>query len=169
MMLWKRTTAPDGIRDPGRPPLFHVEPARAGGIARALRTLAELVRAGSRVQHRPTIAQLRTMAMLDGRSPASYRLDPAVNPLPASLPTDFPHGQVGLLIDHAGGRRVVLPTAGASRSERGCRTVTVRQRQRRTASCRRRPPCSRPIPASRALRTGRRLNPIPERPGPRLA
>ena len=112
MQLWNRTTGPDGIRDRGGPPLFHVEPRVVGRVVRALRTLAELLRAGSRVQHRPTIAQLRTMAMLDGRSPASYRLDPGVNPLPASLPTDFPNGQVGLLIDHAGGRRVVLPNGG---------------------------------------------------------
>ena len=69
----------------------------------------ELVRPGVRVHHRPTLAQLRTMAAVGGHSPASYPLDAAVNWLPESLPADFPHGSVGLRFAHAGGELVALP------------------------------------------------------------
>jgi hypothetical protein len=69
----------------------------------------ELARSGGRLHHRPTVAQLRTMAALDGYAPASYRLDAAVNWLPESLPADFPHGTDGLRFAHAGGELVALP------------------------------------------------------------
>ena len=49
------------------------------------------------------------MASLDGRRPTTYRLDAAVNWLPESLPTDFPHGTDGLRFAHPGGELVVLP------------------------------------------------------------
>jgi hypothetical protein len=48
------------------------------------------------------------MAMLGGVSPASYRLEAGVNWLPESLPSDFPHGSVGLRFAHAGGESVAL-------------------------------------------------------------
>ena len=98
----KRTTAPDGIPgSPGPPP--------AGGIAGGLHVAYELARSHRRLHHRPTVAQLRTMAALGGRKPASYRLDAAANWLPESLPADFPHGSDGLRFAHAGGELVALP------------------------------------------------------------
>ena len=111
-MHWKRTTAPDGIPgSPGPPPTadHSVAARRVGRVSAALRIARELVRSGVRVHHRPTLAQLRTMAALDGHSPASYPLDPAMSWLPESLPADFPHGGVGLRFAHAEGERVALP------------------------------------------------------------
>jgi hypothetical protein len=96
MHRWKRTTAPDGIPGTTGPP-------------RLAHTAFELARAGRRLRHRPTLAQLRTMAALDGHSPASYRLDAAVNWLPEYLPADFPHGSVGLRFAYADGELVALP------------------------------------------------------------
>jgi hypothetical protein len=71
--------------------------------------VVELARERRRLTHRPTVAQLRAMARLGGRRPCSYRLDPAVNWLPESLPLDFPHGASGLCFAHRGGEVVVLP------------------------------------------------------------
>src|SRR5690242_17295522 len=102
-MPWKRTTAPDGIPgSPGPPPMAdHPAPARRANCAGvALRVARELARPGLRMHQRPTLAQLRTMAALDGHSPASYPLDAVVNWLPESLPADFPHGSVGLRFAH---------------------------------------------------------------------
>jgi hypothetical protein len=45
-----------------------------------VRALRELARSPE-VRHWPTRNELRLMAILDGRAPATYRLDPAVNPL----------------------------------------------------------------------------------------
>ena len=111
-MLWKRTTAPDGIPgSPGPPPMADQarDATRTGRISTSLRIGRELVRSSVRLHHRPTRAQLRTMAALDGHSPASYPLEPAVSRLPESLPADFPHGRVGLRFTHADGELVTLP------------------------------------------------------------
>jgi hypothetical protein len=74
-----------------------------------LRVARELARSSVRLHHRPTLAQLRAMAALDGHSPASYPLDPAVSWLPEALPADFPHGSIGLRFTHADGELVTLP------------------------------------------------------------
>src|SRR3954447_11218545 len=95
-MLRKRTTVSGGVPGTTGPP-------------RPVHAAFELARAGRRLRHRPTLAQLRTMAALGGSSPASYRLDAAVNRLPEALPADFPHGSVGLRFRHAGGELVALP------------------------------------------------------------
>src|SRR5690349_1559587 len=103
-MSWKRTTAPDGIPgSPGPSGTANDAPTapRASHVGAALRIGRELVRPSGRVQHQPTRAQLRTMAALDGHSPASYPLDPAVSQLPDALPADFPHGSIGLRFAHA--------------------------------------------------------------------
>jgi hypothetical protein len=108
----KRTTAPDGIPgSPGPPQGEHQLAAvrRPGRVGIALRIARELALSSVRVHHRPTLAQLSTMAVLDGHSPASYPLDRAVNWLPDSLPADFPHGSVGLRFTHADGELVALP------------------------------------------------------------
>jgi hypothetical protein len=44
--------------------------------------LVELARSHRRLAHRPTVAQVRTMARFDGRDPCSYLLDPSVNIVP---------------------------------------------------------------------------------------
>jgi hypothetical protein len=111
-MHWKRTTAPDGIPGSPGPPgtAGHaVAERRAPRALRGLRIAREIMRSSGRLRHRPTVAQLRTMAVLGGFAPASYRLDAAVNWLPESLPADFPHGAVGLRFAHPGGEQVVLP------------------------------------------------------------
>ena len=111
-MLWKRTTAPDGIPgSPGPPVTANDAPTarRSSHVGVALRIGRDFVRPSARMQHRPTGAQLRTMAALDGHSPASYPLDPAVSRLPDALPADFPHGRDGLRFAHAGGEIVALP------------------------------------------------------------
>ena len=109
----KPTTVPDGISGPmgpPRPPVKEVT-ARERRIprSRVLRVCVELVRQRRRLRHRPTMAQLRTMAWFDGREPCSYRLDRAVNWLPESLPVGFPYGALGLCFAHEGGEIVVLP------------------------------------------------------------
>jgi hypothetical protein len=92
----KRTTAPDGIRGvigpPPERPVKGNEPRERLTPAMAARVALELARERRRLSHRPTMAQLRTMARFGGRAPSSYRLDRAVNWLPESLPLEFPHG-----------------------------------------------------------------------------
>ena len=108
----KRTTGPDGSGPLGRserPVNGELSLARRITPTRVSRVAVELARERRSLAHRPTVAQLRTMARLDGRAPCSYRLDAAVNWLPESLPVGFPHGADGLCFAHAGGEVVVLP------------------------------------------------------------
>jgi hypothetical protein len=110
----KRTTAPDGIRGVKGPPTkrpvkAEVPPERRISPGKVARAAVALARERRRLVHRPTVAQLRTMARLGGRQPSSYRLDRTVNWLPESLPVDFPHGASGLCFAHPGGEVVVLP------------------------------------------------------------
>jgi hypothetical protein len=110
----KRTTAPDGIRGVIGPPAerpvkAEIPPERRISPGKVERAAVELTRERHRVRHRPTMAQLRTMARFGGRRPCSYRLERAVNWLPESLPLDFPHGASGLCFAHPGGEVVVLP------------------------------------------------------------
>jgi hypothetical protein len=110
----KRTTAPDGIvgvmgPPDGRPVSGVIAPERRITVGRAAHVAVELARERRRLSHLPTWAQLEMMARLDGSRPCSYRLDPAVNWLPESLPADFPHGASGLCFAHRGGAIVVLP------------------------------------------------------------
>ncbi len=110
----KRTTAPDGVRGVKGPPTkrpvkAEIPPERRISPGKVARAAVELARECRRVRHRPTVAQLRTMARFGGRQPCSYRLDRAVNWLPESLPVDFPHGASGLCFAHPGGEVVVLP------------------------------------------------------------
>jgi hypothetical protein len=110
----KSTTAPDGIRGVMGPPCWRpvkrvIPPERRITPGRAARVVVELARERRRLRHMPTLGQLEMMARLAGTQPGSYRLDPAVNWLPESLPTDFPHGATGLRFTHRGGEVVVLP------------------------------------------------------------
>ena len=93
-MLRKRTTAP-GVSGPtGRPerPVKGRTRPSGGSRRRGSRGRRSSWRASAGGWHRPTMAQLRTMAGFGGRQPSTYRLDRAVNWLPESLPVDFPHG-----------------------------------------------------------------------------
>jgi hypothetical protein len=118
-MLRKRTTGP-GVSGPlgrsERPVKAHVASEWRITPSRISRVAVELARERRRIAHRPTVAQLRMMALLDGRAPSSYRLDPDVNWLPESLPVGFPHGADGLCFAHAAARSWWCPTATGSRS-----------------------------------------------------
>ena len=112
MIHRKRTTGPGVPGSTGRPerPVMWKEfPEWRMTRSRLARAVIELARERRRLAHVPMMAQLRMMAGFDGRSPSTYRLDPAVNWLPECLPVDFPHGADGLRITHAYGESVLLP------------------------------------------------------------
>ena len=50
---------------------------RYAEVRRTLRALGRLVRARRRIEHVPTLMQVRAMAHFDGREPSSYLLDPS--------------------------------------------------------------------------------------------
>ncbi len=52
------------------------------GLRRIAAAIVELARSRRRLAHRPTVAQVRTMARFEGREPCSYLLDPLVNFVP---------------------------------------------------------------------------------------
>ncbi len=93
---------------------------RGAEIRRTLRALGRLALARGRVEHVPTLMQVRAMAHFDGRDPSSYLLDPKVNFVP-ELPFggEDPLGQQALRFtgeDASSGRRVdlvALPDGGA--------------------------------------------------------
>ena len=55
------------------------------GRRRIAAAIVELARSRRRVAHRPTVAQVRTMARFEGREPCSYLLDPRVNSVPEMI------------------------------------------------------------------------------------
>jgi len=55
------------------------------GRRRIAAAIVELARSRRRLAHRPTVAQVRTMARLEGREPCSYLLDPRVNFVPEMI------------------------------------------------------------------------------------
>ena len=55
------------------------------GRRRIAAAIVELARSRRRVAHRPTVAQVRTMARFEGREPCSYLLDPRVNFVPEMI------------------------------------------------------------------------------------
>ncbi len=93
---------------------------RGAGVRRTLRALGRLARARRRIEHAPTLMQVRAMVRFDGREPCSYLLDPAVNFVPElPLGGEDPIGRHALRFtgEYAGtGRRfelVALPDGGA--------------------------------------------------------
>jgi hypothetical protein len=79
-----RSTAISGAHDhtddaarPGR--------AESASLARTARALVRLARAHRRLEHLPTLGQVRAMAYFDGRDPCSYLLDRAVNFVPEPM------------------------------------------------------------------------------------
>jgi hypothetical protein len=76
-----RSTRSGGIPLPG-----DIHPAKEGRqrdrARQMVRAVVELVRSRRRLEHVPTLMQLRTLAHFDGREPSSYLLDPVVNLVP---------------------------------------------------------------------------------------
>jgi hypothetical protein len=58
------------------------ERRRRANWRRLVRALVELVRSRRRLEHVPTLMQVRAFAHFDGREPSSYPLDPVVNRVP---------------------------------------------------------------------------------------
>ena len=54
-------------------------------MKRVAAAIVRLARERRRLAHRPTVAQVRSMARFDGREPCSYLLDPRVNFVPELL------------------------------------------------------------------------------------
>ena len=77
----KRSISAGGIP----PPDDHVpvkQRRRRVEVRRTCRAVVELARSRRRLEHLPTLMQLRALAHFDGREPSSYVLDPAVNLMP---------------------------------------------------------------------------------------
>jgi hypothetical protein len=55
------------------------------GLVQTARAIVRLARAHRRLEHRPTVGQVRAMAYFDGREPCSYLLDRAVNFVPEPM------------------------------------------------------------------------------------
>jgi hypothetical protein len=55
------------------------------GAVRTAAAVGRLVRDHRRLEHWPTLGQVRTMARFEGRAPCSYLLDPSVNFVPELL------------------------------------------------------------------------------------
>ena len=57
----------------------------SAGLVRTARALVRLARAHRRLEHVPTVGQVRAMAHFDGREPCSYLLDPERNFVPEPM------------------------------------------------------------------------------------
>jgi hypothetical protein len=57
----------------------------SAGLVRTARALVRLARAHRRLEHVPTLGQVRAMAWFDGREPCSYLLDRTVNFVPEPM------------------------------------------------------------------------------------
>ena len=117
-MRRNRSTRPGGIKLPDA--RRRRRRGRGVGVRRTLRALGRLARARRRIEHVPTLMQVRAMAHFDGHEPSSYLLDPRVNFVPElPLGGEDPLGRHALRFtgEHAGsGRRfelVALPDGGA--------------------------------------------------------
>jgi hypothetical protein len=83
-MKQHRSTADGG--EPIYAPAETNEPRKERiGLRRTAAALVRLAGERRRLTHRPTIAQVHSMARLDGREPCSYLLDPRVNFVPELL------------------------------------------------------------------------------------
>jgi hypothetical protein len=90
------------------------ERRRRGNCRRLARAFVELVHARRRLEHVPTLMQVRAFAHFDGREPSSYLLDPAVNLVPElPLGSEDPLGRHALRFTGScpqSGRRFELVT-----------------------------------------------------------
>ena len=57
----------------------------SSSMVRTTRAIVRLARSHRRLEHRPTVGQVRAMAWFDGREPCSYLLDRAVNFVPEPM------------------------------------------------------------------------------------
>jgi len=57
----------------------------SAGLVRTAHAIVRLARAHRRLEHLPTVGQVRAMAWFDGREPCSYLLDRAVNFVPEPM------------------------------------------------------------------------------------
>ena len=117
-MHWKRTTAPDGIPgSPGPPGTAGHTARRTAAEPRPARVRVALELARGRLRHRPTVAQLRTMA----RSAASRRRATGSTRRSTGCPSRCPPTSRTAASACASPTRAGswsrCPTAGASRSE----------------------------------------------------
>ena len=79
-----RTTAISGSHDLTGDPVPRAS-ASSAGLMRTARAVVRLARAHRRLEHTPTLGQVRAMAWFDGREPCSYLLDRAVNFVPEPM------------------------------------------------------------------------------------
>ena len=111
-------------RSGGNPLLEDPVPAkqrrRRMRLRRTMRAVVELARSRRRLEHVPTVMQVRALVHFEGREPSSYLLDPAVNYVPElPLGGEDPLGRHALRFtgEYAGGGRrfelVALPDGGA--------------------------------------------------------
>jgi len=80
----QRTTAISGSHDFTGDQLPR-ESAVSVGLIRTARAVVRLARAHRRLEHVPTLGQVRAMAWFDGREPCSYLLDRTVNFVPEPM------------------------------------------------------------------------------------
>jgi hypothetical protein len=108
-----RSTRSGGIPLLDDPVPARVHP-RGLRVGRTIGALIELARWHRRLDHVPTLTQMRALAYFDGREPCSYLLDPAVNFVPELLlGGEDPLGRHGLCFsgtDRESGRRFELVT-----------------------------------------------------------
>jgi hypothetical protein len=108
-----RSTRSGGIPPPGDDHPAKERRRRATG-RRLARAFVELLRSRRRLEHVPTLMQLRALAHFDGRGPSSYLLDPAVNEVPElPLGGEDPRGRQALRFTGEcplSGRRLELVT-----------------------------------------------------------
>ena len=57
----------------------------SAGLVRTARAIVRLARARRRLEHVPTVGQMRAMAWLNGHEPCSYLLDPGRNFVPEPM------------------------------------------------------------------------------------
>jgi hypothetical protein len=83
-MTENRSTSISGLHDLGidAPPPANDERA---GLMRTARAIVRLARSRRRLDHLPTLGQVRAMAWFDGQEPCSYLLDRAVNFVPEPM------------------------------------------------------------------------------------
>ena len=80
-MMEQASTQNSGPHEFGGEPPSAARKDRAG-VVRTACAVVRLARAHRRLEHVPTLGQVRAMAWFDGREPCSYLLDRAVNFVP---------------------------------------------------------------------------------------
>jgi hypothetical protein len=112
-MLEQRSTAISGSHDLTGDPVPRAS-ADSAGLIRTARAVVRLARAHRRLEHMPTLGQVRAMAWFDGREPCSYLLDRAVNfvpePMEFGYERELGHHALAFACRDTGGRAMELVT-----------------------------------------------------------